>query len=139
MEAVVEWRGSLVAVGAWMALVAVGLALVVAGVRLWVLAGRETRDPPRALLIARGFRRAIVGLCAVAFAVGWWTGTGWVMGLAAIIAGEETLESTVAVAVLRDGLARSTARAPAYPAEPRQAPRALAVRATRPLGAKAAS
>jgi len=84
-----------------------GLALVVAGIRLWQLARVETRDLDRALLIARGFRRAIVGTCAVVFAVAWWAEVGWLMGLAVIIAGEETLESSVHVAALRDGVARA--------------------------------
>jgi hypothetical protein len=115
MGAVEEWLGPIASHGLLLALFAGGVALVVTGIRLWRLARAETRDPERALLIARGFRRAIIGLCAAVFAVAWWADVGWLMGLALIVVGEETLESSVHVAALRDGVARSRCPACASP------------------------
>jgi hypothetical protein len=88
-------------------LVAGGLPLLATGFLLWRAARSEPHDLERALLIARGFRRAVIGLCAVVFGAAWLTDVGWLMGIAAIVAGEETLESSVHVAALRDGCVRA--------------------------------
>jgi hypothetical protein len=95
------------AVPAAVALVAIGIPLLVAGVRLWREARRAPRDLERALLVVRGFRRAVIGLCATVFGAAWLADVGWLMGLAAIIVGEETLECSVHIAALRDGCARA--------------------------------
>jgi hypothetical protein len=116
MHAVEEWLGLVAAEALLSVLIVGGAALLIAGVHLWRQAHRETRDLLRALLIARGFRRAIIGLCAMVFAVAALADVGWLMGLAAIVAGEETLESSVHVAALRDGVARAERdRSPSLP------------------------
>lgn len=58
---------------------------------------------PRAMLLARGLRTSILGLCSIAAVAGAAAGSASVVGLACIIAGEELLEITTVVAALRWG------------------------------------
>ncbi|HZR80265.1 MAG TPA: hypothetical protein VFD92_04130 [Candidatus Binatia bacterium] len=104
-----EVSGWLAALGPF-ALVGAGVPLLASGVRRWARVRQEARDPERALLIALGFRRAIIGLCALVFGLAWMLSVGWLMAIAAIVVGEETLESSVLIAALRDG---ARARRPA--------------------------
>ena len=55
---------------------------------------RPLSDPTKALGLARWLRTTILGLAAVATGIGWLWDSWPVIGLALIIAGEETLETT---------------------------------------------
>jgi len=108
MEAFLElsWRlypASALAVG--------GTLLVVRGVRDFLRARRHARDPERALLVARSFRVAIMGLCLTVFAGAWIAGLGWLVAISLIVLGEEMLETSVMVAALRDGAEREAREA----------------------------
>jgi hypothetical protein len=58
---------------------------------------RPLSDPTKALGLARWIRTTILGLAAVAIGVGWLWDVWPLIGLALIIAGEETLETTSAI------------------------------------------
>ena len=75
--------------------IVVGVALLVWSV--WSNADelrRPLSDPTKALGLARWLRTTILGLAAVAIGIGWLWDTWPLIGLALIIAGEETLETT---------------------------------------------
>jgi hypothetical protein len=55
---------------------------------------RPLSDPTKALGLVRWLRTTILGLAAVAVGIGWLWSTWPIVGLALIIAGEETLETT---------------------------------------------
>jgi len=55
---------------------------------------RPLSDPTKALGLVRWLRTTILGLAAVAVGIGWLWESWPVIGLALIIAGEETLETT---------------------------------------------
>ena len=55
---------------------------------------RPLSDPTKALGLARWLRTTILGLAAVAIGVGWLWDIWPLIGLALIIAGEETLETS---------------------------------------------
>ena len=55
----------------------------------------------RALLLTRLLRATILIVCGVAAAAAWMVGASTVVGLALVIAAEETWETSVVVAVLR--------------------------------------
>jgi hypothetical protein len=55
---------------------------------------RPLSDPTKALGLVRWLRTTILGLAAVAIGIGWLWNTWPLIGLALIIAGEETLETT---------------------------------------------
>src|SRR5678815_4754919 len=55
---------------------------------------RPLSDPTKALGLTRWLRTTILGLAAVAIGIGWLWDSWPVIGLALIIAGEETLETT---------------------------------------------
>ncbi len=61
------------------------------------------RDPWRALELMRGFRLSVIGLSIASFGAAWLWSIGWLAVLAAIIGGEELLESSVAIAAIRNG------------------------------------
>ena len=92
-------------------LAALGLALCGHSLVLAKDCRRHAVDPERALALARGTRVAIAGLSVLAFAGGWYWGLTWLMVLAAIIFGEELLETTVIVMALREGQALRRAAA----------------------------
>lgn len=76
-------------------LIAVGIVLLVWSV--WSNLSdirRPLSDPTKALGLARWLRTTILGLAAVAAGVGWLWDTWALIGLALVIAGEETLETT---------------------------------------------
>ena len=75
--------------------IAGGLALLVWSV--WSNAGdirRPLSDPTKALGLVRWLRTTILGLAAVAVGIGWLWNAWALIGLALVIAGEETLETT---------------------------------------------
>jgi hypothetical protein len=87
-----------------------GVLLVTRGVRAFVAARAATRDPERALAVARSFRIGIAGLCCLVFAIAWIASLGWLAILALIVLGEEMLETSVMVAALEDGRRRAGPR-----------------------------
>jgi hypothetical protein len=58
---------------------------------------RPLSDPTKALGLARWLRMTILGLAAVAIGIGWLWDVWPLVALALIIAGEETLETTVVI------------------------------------------
>lgn len=72
-----------------------GIALLVWGV--WSNADdmrRPLSDPTKALGLVRWLRTTILGLAAVAVGIGWLWNVWPLIGVALVIAGEETLETT---------------------------------------------
>lgn len=55
---------------------------------------RPLSDPTKALGLVRWLRTTILGLAAVGVGIGWLWNTWALIGLALVIAGEETLETT---------------------------------------------
>ena len=96
------WPASLLALA--------GAVLIVRGIRAFVAARATSRDPERALAVARSLRAGIAGLCVVVLAIGWIAGLGWLAILALIVLGEEMLEASVMVAALEDGCRRTRVR-----------------------------
>lgn len=87
-----------------------GVMLIVRGVRAFVAARATSRDPERALAVARSLRAGIAGLCLTVLAIGWLAGIGWLVLVALIVLGEEMLETSVMVAAPEDGRRRTSAR-----------------------------
>ena len=100
----------------WRVYPATMLIMAGLGIFLWSLregreAKRSTQDPDRAWHVARGFRTAIFGLCAVGIGVGWIWQASWVVFIALIILAEEMWETSVMVETLQKGRAERDARA----------------------------
>ena len=57
--------------------------------------------PERALLLTRALRATLLVTCLVTAGVAWTLGSSTVVGLALVIAAEETWETSVVVAALR--------------------------------------
>jgi hypothetical protein len=101
MEAIVElsWRiypaCALVATGA--ALVAYGLAVQYRGIV------KPIRDPDKNLTWMRGFRLAVIGLAVAGIAAAWAWQSMFLLVLALLIGGGETLESSLDIFALRRG------------------------------------
>jgi len=93
-----------------LALAALAAVLIVRGVRMVARSRRESGDPDRALLVARGFRTGILGLCLAVFAGAWLYDVGWLAILALIVVAEEMFETSVMVGALEDGRARARRR-----------------------------
>lgn len=119
-EAIVElsWRAypaaALMALGVWWAL---------PGTRRFVVGLRPPyREAAKTLDALRGFRRAVIGLALVGMGAAWLWQIDWVLVLAVVIGGEETLESTLhiqAVSMSKRVQERRAARAAqARPAGP---------------------
>jgi hypothetical protein len=85
-------------------LVVGGLAAAAWSIRRAVKLALRSRDPWRALAIARGFRIAVVALAVAAIGAAWWWQSAPLFGLALVIGGEELLESTVVIKALEHGL-----------------------------------
>ncbi len=83
-------------------LMALGTVLSLRGVRL---AGAGLRRPlsgsMQSLTWMRGFRLTIIGLAVAGVGAAWLWQIGWLLALALAIGGEETLESSIAIAALR--------------------------------------
>jgi branched-subunit amino acid ABC-type transport system permease component len=85
-------------------LILFGLAAAAWSIRRAVRRALRSRDPWRALAIARGFRIAIVALAVAAIGAAWWWQSAPLFGLALVIGGEELLESSVVIKALEHGL-----------------------------------
>ena len=82
----------------------IGVVLFAIGVRIGVGATAPgLRGLARTMLLARGLRIAVLGLCSFAVALGAVYGSSSTIGVALVIAAEETLEITTVVAALRWG------------------------------------
>src|SRR5262249_61215292 len=80
-----------------LALLAIGAGIVLLLWSVWSNMNdlrRPLSDPTKALGLARWLRTTILGLAAVAIGIGWLWDVWPLIGLALIIAGEETLETT---------------------------------------------
>ena len=74
-----------------------GLVREIDGIR------RPIRDPEKVLTFIRGFRLAIVGLALAAIGAAWAWHLTWLLVLALVIGGEETLEGTIIIFALSRG------------------------------------
>ncbi len=61
-------------------------------------------DPVRNLRFVRGFRLTVIGLALVAIACAWLWHQQWLLILALVIGGEETLESSIHAYAIRRGI-----------------------------------
>ena len=87
---------------AWLSLA--GVAATAFGIRLGLAAsGAGLSGLVRAMLLARGLRWLIAGLCAIAIVAGAAAGSASTVGVALVILAEEMLEITTVVAALRWG------------------------------------
>ena len=91
------------------ALAAVGLAALVRGLWLGFAGSAGLLHERDALGWMRGFRLAIVGLCLSGIAVSWIWQAPWLFVAALGILGEELLETTVIIEVLKRHPVRSVA------------------------------
>lgn len=81
-----------------------GVALLAIGIRIGARAtAPDLGGLARTMFLARGLRIAVLGLCSVAVALGAVYGSTSTIGVALVIAAEETLEITTVVAALRWG------------------------------------
>ncbi len=64
---------------------------------------RPTRDPAKLVTWARGFRLSIIGAALAAIAAAWLWHVLWLLVLALVIGGEETLEGTLIIFALTRG------------------------------------
>jgi hypothetical protein len=91
------------------ALALVGLALVARGLWFGFAGSKGLLRERDALGWMRGFRLAVVGLCLVGIAVAWGWHILWLFVAALGIMGEELLETTVIIEVLKRNPPRATA------------------------------
>jgi len=78
--------------------IAAGVVLAARGVRLELASMRMgARDTSRPLAWIRGFRLAIAGVCVALAGLGLLLGAVWLVVLAAIIFGEEMLETSLCI------------------------------------------
>ncbi len=99
--------------------IALGALLVASGVKREIESHRRAAtDMQKPILMVAGFRIAIIGLCLIGLGAGVLLGLTWVWALALIIAGEETLETSIVVTALRDGERRKARCAAANRRDP---------------------
>lgn len=84
-----------------LALVAYGAVAVLWTTR-YAMAGRQFRDPRRALLAVRGIRLALFDVLLIAAGLGWWFGLHLQSGCVVLAAALELFESSVAIHALRE-------------------------------------
>jgi hypothetical protein len=78
-------------------------------------------NPAKGTALVRAFRIAILGLCVASIGLAWLWQIGWLIVLAACVAGEELLETSVVMAAIRTGEpAWQQATVPVVAREPRQ-------------------
>ena len=89
----------------WTAPLAIlGVVLLAIGLRVGTRStAAGLRGLARTMLLARGLRISVLGLCSIAVALGAAYGSNATVGVALVIAAEETLEITTIVAALRWG------------------------------------
>lgn len=84
-------------------LMGAGLVLAVQGFRTGRASWRlGVNHPDKGLDWMLGFRRVMIGLAVVGIGAAWWWQLGWLLALALIIGGEETLESSICIMALRE-------------------------------------
>ena len=86
------------------ALAIAGVMLTIGGFRRQARSRRlpaATMDKPIAMM--RGFRLILLGVPLIAIAAGWVFQQAWLFWIGVVVAGEETLETTMLLAALRDG------------------------------------
>lgn len=84
------------------AMLVVGLTLALRGVRRCGAAlPRPRSGAMQPLIWMRGFRMTLVGIAVAAAGAAWLWHLGWLLALAVAIGGEETLETSIAIAALR--------------------------------------
>ena len=99
--------------------IALGALLLAGGVKREIESHRRAvTDMQKPILMVAGFRIAIIGLCLIGLGAGVLLGLTWLWVLALIIAGEETLETSIVVSALRDGERRKARRAAANRRDP---------------------
>src|ERR1700674_1936155 len=80
-----------------------GIAAFYGAVRLQVVSWKEPREVEKTpLVLVSAIRLAVLGACLFAFSAGWVLEQTWVMVLAAVIGGEELLETSVAASALKE-------------------------------------
>lgn len=85
-----------------LAIVAVGLAVFVLGIRIEVDGiRRHTGDPTKMVTVIRGFRVAVIGLALGGLGAAWNWQIMWLFVLSLIFGIEEILESSVHLFILR--------------------------------------
>jgi hypothetical protein len=85
------------------ALMAGGIGLVMYGLRGGYLSWRlGVNHPEKSLRWMLGFRQVMIGLAVVGIGAAWWWQLGWLLALALIVGGEETLESSICIFALRE-------------------------------------
>ncbi len=92
-------------------LAAIGLVLLARGLWFGVAGSRGLVRERDALGWKRGFRLTVAGLCLVGFAAAWAWQALWLFVVAAGILGEELLETSVIIEVLKRHPAPSAAHA----------------------------
>jgi hypothetical protein len=83
-------------------LIGIGTILLLRGLRRGMHAWqRRSEDPLKALMLVRGYRTAIIGVCLNAYSLGWWWQINTLMTVALVIGLEEITESSFYIAVLK--------------------------------------
>ena len=81
---------------------ALGAGVLLAGIRLEVQGIRlQTSDPTKMVTVIRGFRIAVIGLVFAGLGASWNWHITWLFVLSLIFGGEELLESSVHLFILR--------------------------------------
>ena len=84
------------------ALITLGAAILLSGIRLEVEGiRRPTGDPIKMVTVIRGFRIAVIGMALVGLGAAWNWHITWLFVLSLIFGGEEVLESSVHLLILR--------------------------------------
>lgn len=93
-------------------LMAAGVAVLLWGVRLGSSGRRlPTGDPAKILAAVQGFRVAVIGIALAGVGAAWAWHVMWLFVLSLVFGGEELLESTTHISILKRGpRPRSTAR-----------------------------
>ena len=84
------------------ALMALGVAILFSGIRLEVEGiRRPTGDSTKMVTVIRGFRVAVIGVALAGLGAAWTWHITWLFVLSLIFGGEEVLESSVHLFILR--------------------------------------
>ncbi len=84
------------------ALMALGVAILLSGVRLEVEGiRRPTGDSMKMVTVIRGFRFAVIGVALAGLGAAWTWQIMWLFILSLVFGGEEVLESSVQLFILR--------------------------------------
>ena len=81
---------------------AIGAAILTSGLRLEVDGiRRPTDDPIKMVTVIRGFRVAVIGVALASLGAAWIRSVTWLFVLSLVFGGEEVLESSVHLFILR--------------------------------------